>query len=82
MRKSKLLKVILLAIFMLLIISISKQVQANSIQSISMDIYVDTNGDAKVTETWNCNVNQGTEVYHPYYNLGNSKITYELKCIR
>ena len=71
MRKSKLLKVILLAIFMLLIISISKQVQANSIQSISMDIYVDTNGDAKVTETWNCNVNQGTEVYHPYYNLGN-----------
>lgn len=75
MRKSKLLKVILLAIFMLLIISISKQVQANSIQSISMDIYVDTNGDAKVTETWNCNVNQGTEVYHPYYNLGNSKIT-------
>lgn len=75
MKKNKLLKVILLFIFMLLAITISKEVQANSIQSISMDIYVDTNGDAKVTETWNCNVNQGTEVYHPYYNLGNSKIT-------
>lgn len=75
MRKSKLLKVILLSIFMLLVMSISKEVHANSIQSISMDIYVDSNGDAKVTETWNCNVNQGTEVYHPYYNLGNSKIT-------
>ena len=75
MRKSKLLKVILLSIFMLLVMSISKEVRANSIQSISMDIYVDSNGDAKVTETWNCNVNQGTEVYHPYYNLGNSKIT-------
>ena len=39
-----------------------------------MDIYVDNNGDAYVTETWKCNVTQGTEVYHPYYNLGNSVI--------
>jgi hypothetical protein len=39
-----------------------------------MDIYVDANGDAYVTETWNCIVSEGTEVYHPYYNLGNSKI--------
>ena len=39
-----------------------------------MDIYVDNQGDAYVTETWKCNVIQGTEVYHPYYNLGNSEI--------
>lgn len=50
-------------------------VEANSIDSISMDIYVDNNGNAKVTEVWNCNATQGTEIYHPYYNLGNSKIT-------
>ena len=40
-----------------------------------MDIYVDNNGNAKVTEVWTCSTNQGTEVYHPYYNLGNSQIT-------
>ena len=39
-----------------------------------MDIFVDQNGDAYVTEIWKCNVTEGTEVYHPYYNLGNSKI--------
>ena len=50
-------------------------VQANSISSINMDIYVDNNGNAYVTEVWNCNVTQGTESYHPYYNLGNSKIS-------
>ena len=49
--------------------------QANSISSINMDIYVDKSGNAYVTEVWNCNVTQGTESYHPYYNLGNSKIT-------
>lgn len=49
-------------------------VNANSISSISMDIYVDNNGNAKITETWNCKATAGTEIYHPYYNLGNSKI--------
>lgn len=73
--KNKLLKIIFISAFILLFIGIFKSVQANSISSISMDIYIDSNGDAKVTETWNCNVDEGTEVYHPYYNLGNSKIT-------
>ena len=40
-----------------------------------MDIFVDSNGNANVTETWNCYSNQSTEIYHPYYNLGNSEIT-------
>lgn len=40
-----------------------------------MDIFVDDNGNAQVTEVWNCKTNQGTEVYHPYYNLGSSKIS-------
>lgn len=70
----KTLKILALFIFCLIIFSLGKTVQANSIDEISMDIYVDSNGNAKVTETWNCKVNSGTEVYHPYYNLGNSKI--------
>ncbi len=70
----KTIKILFVFIFALALFSIGNKVQANSIQSISMDIFVDNNGDAYVTETWKCNVTQGTEVYHPYYNLGNSVI--------
>ncbi len=50
-------------------------VKANSISKIDMDIYVDDNGTAHVTETWSANLNQGTEGYKPYYNIGNANIT-------
>lgn len=52
-----------------------KNVKANTINSISMDIYVDNYGDAYVTEVWNCYLSSGTELYHPYFNLGKSKIS-------
>ncbi len=70
----KTIKILFIFLFAFALFSILNKVEANSIQSISMDIYVDNNGDAYVTETWKCNVTQGTEVYHPYYNLGNSVI--------
>lgn len=47
---------------------------ANSIESISMDIYVDNNGDAHVTEKWTATLTEGTEGYKPYYNIGSSVI--------
>lgn len=50
-------------------------VKANSISKIDMDIYIDESGTAHVTETWSANLNQGTEGYKPYYNLGNAKIS-------
>lgn len=49
-------------------------VKANSISSIDMDIYLDDNGTAHVTETWSAYLDQGTEGYKPYYNIGNAKI--------
>lgn len=61
--------------FILLMLMLTSVVNANSIKSITMDIYIDENGDADVTEVWNCTTNQGTESYHPYYNLGESEIT-------
>ena len=70
----KILKISLMFIFCLLMFSISKKVEANSISRIAMDIYVDNNGNATINETWTCTTNSGTEVYHPYYNLGKSKI--------
>ena len=69
----RLYKIMFIAFILLFFILIGN-VRANSISSINMDIYVDKNGDAHVTEIWNCNVSQGTECYHPYYNLGNSQI--------
>ena len=71
---NKKLKIFLLTIFAFILLTLFQTASANSINSISMDIFVDNNGNASVTEVWNCNATQGTEVYHPYYNLGNSKI--------
>ena len=73
--KNKYLKVFFILTFFIAIINIKTIVQANSISSIDMDINIDDYGNANITEIWKCNTNQGTESYHPYYNLGNSKIT-------
>ena len=50
-------------------------VNANSINSIKMDIYIDSDGNAKVVENWNYTSNKNTEVYHAYESLGQSTIT-------
>ncbi|MBP3256194.1 MAG: DUF2207 domain-containing protein [Clostridia bacterium] len=71
----KIYKFITFFALLFLIILISKNVEANSIKSINIDINVDEYGNAEVTEVWNCSTSSGTEVYHPYYNLGKSKIT-------
>ena len=68
------LKISLIFLFILIIYGLCKKVDANSINGITMDIYVDNEGKATVTETWDCKTTKGTESYHPYYNLGNSKI--------
>ena len=73
--KKKIFSLLFLTMLSIIIIGFNNTVKANSISSIDMDIYVDNSGNAEVTEIWNCNTNQGTECYHPYYNLGNSKIT-------
>lgn len=70
----KTLKIILVFLLSIVILGLSKNVKANSINNISMDIFIDNKGDATVTEIWTCSTNQGTEVYHPYYNLGKSEI--------
>lgn len=70
----KAIKILSIFLFTILIIGLSKNVEANTTNKISMDIYIEENGDAQITEVWDCYNNQGTEVYHPYYNLGNSEI--------
>ena len=70
----KIVKIFLILIFAIIVFSTQNSVQANSIREIYMSIEIDSNGNAHVTEIWKCNVTEGTEVYHPYYNLGKSEI--------
>ena len=69
MKKIKLLLFLIICLFVT-----NLNVNASSINTIDMDIKLDKNGTAIITETWDANVNQGTEGWHPYYNLGNSSI--------
>ena len=60
-------------VFMFLFM-IGINVKAESIDKITMDVYVDEYGDAHVTEVWEANPSEKTEYYHAYYNIGDSKI--------
>lgn len=48
-------------------------VNANTLNSVKMDIFVDNYGNANITEVWDYTVTSGTENYHSYKNIGNSK---------
>ena len=62
-------------LFTLVLFLVPSIILANEISNIDMNIYVDNNGTAHVTEEWTTNLIQGTEGYKPYYNLGESKIS-------
>ena len=70
-RKNILLNIAILCTFFFSI----TQVSANSISKIDMDVYLDSNGNATITEIWNAYLSQGTEGYRPYTKLGNSSIS-------
>ena len=60
----------------IILFAVSGKVQAaNTINKIDMDVYINPNGTAEITEIWQANLTQGTEGYKPYSNLGKCKIT-------
>ncbi len=65
-------KIILLLSILFINISVYAQ---NVIYKIDMDIYLDQNGNARVTEKWDVKGDNGTEWFKRYTNLGNSTIT-------
>lgn len=73
--KPKILVRIMFCTFIMMFFVLINQVSANSIKSIDMDVYIDNNGNATVTEVWNANLTEGTEGYRPYTKMGNSKIS-------
>lgn len=69
-------KIKYLALFLIIFVCGIGVVNAsNKLSKISMDIYVDDYGNAHITEIWNAKLSEGTEGYHPYFNLGNSYIS-------
>lgn len=50
-------------------------VYANEIERIDVNVYIDENANAEITETWKVKGSDGTEWYHPFRDLGNSKIS-------
>lgn len=73
---NKAIKKLLLSFFILISFFLATtQVSANSVNKIEMDVYIDSNGNASITEIWNAYLSQGTEGYRPYTNLGSSSIS-------
>ena len=70
-------KYIIAALIFTLCICINIISNANTIEAINIDVSIDDYGNANIIEEWKCHTveDEGTEAYHPYYNLGNSTIT-------
>ena len=62
-----------LFLFLCLFLTVTT-VNASSIDEIDMDIILDEEGNATITEKWSARPTQGTEAWHPYYNLADSTI--------
>lgn len=73
--KPKILVRIMFCTFIMMFFILINQVSANSIKSIDMDVYIDNNGNATVTEVWNANLTEGTEGFRPYTKMDNSVIS-------
>ena len=69
-------KLLIVSLFtILLILILQTQSNANTINKIDMDVYIDNNGNASITEVWDSSLTQGTEGYRSYTELGNSTIS-------
>lgn len=83
----KVFKILFFALFAYLIFTLEQNVAANTVNNLTMNIYIDNDGNADVYETWNCtssktnsqnssqrNYDQ-TEFTHRYPVSENSEIT-------
>lgn len=73
---TKIRKLLIPLLFTILsILILQTKSNANSINKIDMDVYLDNYGNASITEVWDASLTQGTEGYRPYSKLGNSSIS-------
>lgn len=64
-----------LSVFLCLIFGSIKVNAENSVNSMNITAYIDKQGNAHISETWDMYVEEGTEVYKVVENMGDSKIT-------
>ena len=64
-----------LILFLLMFILFPISVKADHIYNIRMNIYLDENGSANITEVWDVKANGGSEWYKQLYNLGNQELS-------
>ncbi len=70
------LRIVMSIVVMLIVLPIFVYfLEPNKINSIDMQLYIDSNGNAHVTETWKAHLTSGTEGYRSFTALGNRKIT-------
>ena len=70
---TKIRKLLISLLFTILsILILQTESNANSINKIDMDVYLDNYGNASITEVWDASLTQGTEGYRTYSKLGNS----------
>ena len=48
---------------------------SNNVSDINVDVIINDDGSAYITQTWNCNFTEGTEGYIPIENLGEMTIS-------
>ena len=61
-------------LFAFIFFFLTLNVNAESFDKNTMDIYIDNSGDAHITEVWTGYFDKNTELYKAYNNLGKSKI--------
>ncbi len=72
--KRTIIKISLFLLLFFCFLALSTTSHANTINSIDIDVYIDSTGTANVTEVWRATLNDGTEGYKPYGDLGNCEI--------
>ncbi len=65
----------LLCVFLLVALTGQAAFAANNVSDISVDVVINDDGSAYITQTWNCNFSEGTEGYIPIENLGEMTIS-------
>jgi hypothetical protein len=72
--KKRILYSLILFVILIFILSIKSFATSDSFSNLSIDIKIDDDGTAYVSEEWEIEVYSGTELYKSYYDLEDSEI--------
>jgi len=65
----------LLCVFLFAAIFAQSAFAKNNVSDITVDVVINDDGSAYITQTWNCSFDEGTEGYLPIENLGEMTIS-------